>query len=142
MVSEQVYTESELDSVAASVLSQAGTTRLFLLRGEPGSGKTSLVGALCKRLGVKAEVTSPTFSLVNEYALADGSVLYHLDLYRIKSAEELFESGIAEHLDGLSYCFVEWPELIGQFPHAEALQIELHYRGLNRSLKISRLQQN
>ena len=141
MLLEKEYTELELGEVADMVLSKSEGTRLFLLHGEPGSGKTSLVAALCKRLGVQSEVNSPTFSLVNEYPLG-GSTVYHLDLYRINKPEELMESGLSEHIDGSAYCFVEWPEIIGQIPIAKAIRIELEYRGSKRHLKMSRLQQD
>ncbi len=86
-------------------------------KGEIGAGKTTLVQAFCAELGVKELVTSPTFSLINEYtyhSAVEETVqrVYHLDLYRLKSMEEALDLGIEDLLVNDAYCFIEWPELI------------------------------
>jgi len=117
---------AELDAAAGQILEEAGECRVFLLFGAMGSGKTTLVRALCKQLGVQDEVTSPTFSLVNAYAMpGDGQWAYHMDLYRIERPEELLEIGLEEYLFSGFPCFVEWPELAeGLFPE-EVVRLSL-----------------
>jgi tRNA threonylcarbamoyladenosine biosynthesis protein TsaE len=83
---------------------------VVLLTGEMGAGKTTLMKALCKKLGAKDEVSSPTFSLVNEYKTASGKI-YHFDLYRLKKASELPDMGFEEYLDSGQWCFIEWPQI-------------------------------
>ena len=77
-----------------------------------GAGKTTIIKAICKVLGAVDIVSSPTFTLVNEYRTSKGTTLYHIDFFRIKKQEEVFDFGIEEYLSGDSYCFMEWPELI------------------------------
>ena len=89
------------------------TSNIILLEGEMGSGKTTLVKAIAKHLGSKDEVTSPTFSLVNEYLLPGNKKIYHFDLYRLKTETEALDFGIEEYLyDSSSIVFIEWSEKI------------------------------
>ena len=77
-----------------------------------GAGKTTIIKAICEVLGAKDVVTSPTFTIVNEYRTLLGESIYHIDFYRIKKTEEVFDFGIEEYLDSGSYCFMEWPGLV------------------------------
>ena len=97
--------------IAPAILRELGPVRLLLLRGGLGAGKTTLVQALSRHLGVEDHVTSPTFSLINEY-LAPSETVYHIDLYRLESLEEALQIGIEDYLDSGNWCFVEWPELL------------------------------
>lgn len=87
-----------------------GAHRVFSIRGQMGAGKTSFVHALCDVKNVTDPVTSPTFSLVNEYLLPEGGKIYHIDLYRVRDEEEAVQAGIEDVLYSGEYCFVEWPE--------------------------------
>jgi tRNA threonylcarbamoyladenosine biosynthesis protein TsaE len=100
----------KLSHVADQILSQCLASRLFLLRGNLGAGKTTLVREFAAILGYHGEVSSPTFSIINEYATA-GDVFYHMDLYRLESDQEAIDIGIIEYLDSGKYCFIEWPEV-------------------------------
>lgn len=77
-----------------------------------GTGKTTLIRALCARLGVLDNVTSPTFSLVHEYAMASGEAVYHFDFYRIRCEEEVLDLDCSAYFESGSYCFIEWPTKI------------------------------
>jgi tRNA threonylcarbamoyladenosine biosynthesis protein TsaE len=85
--------------------------KVFLLSGDLGSGKTALTQSLYKQLGVSEPITSPTFSLVNEYRLPSGELVYHMDLYRLEKQEDLVQIGFEEYLDSGQLCLIEWPEL-------------------------------
>lgn len=105
------------DSIAQKLLDFADGRRKFVLQGEIGAGKTTLVQAFAKKLGITEPVTSPTFSLINEYqgqrSNQSGPVtVYHLDLYRLNSLAEALDLDIEELLSNGDYCFIEWPELI------------------------------
>ena len=76
-----------------------------------GTGKTTLIKQLVKALGCEDEVSSPTFSIVNEYEGLT-STIYHFDLYRIEEETELYDFGIETYLDSDAYIFVEWPKLL------------------------------
>lgn len=82
-----------------------------LLNGELGSGKTTMVKALCQLTGVMDPVTSPTFSLVQEYYSPSLGRMYHMDLYRLKTPADLNQIGFEEYLDSGNICLIEWPEL-------------------------------
>ncbi|GAB5555404.1 MAG: tRNA (adenosine(37)-N6)-threonylcarbamoyltransferase complex ATPase subunit type 1 TsaE [Saprospiraceae bacterium] len=113
----KINTLSEWPNVVRALLDYAQGRTKFVLQGEIGAGKTTLVQAFCTELGVKELVTSPTFSLINEYtyhSAVEETVqrVYHLDLYRLKSMEEALDLGIEDLLVNDAYCFIEWPELI------------------------------
>ncbi len=103
-------------ATAEALLAAYPEARVFTFTGTLGAGKTTLIKALCGRLGVTDGMASPSFAIVNEYRTADGPV-YHFDLYRLNKAEELEGIGFTEYLDSGHYCFVEWPELgLGLYP--------------------------
>lgn len=83
---------------------------ILLLEGNLGAGKTTFTQFLLKKLGSSDEVTSPTYALVNEYRTPRGKV-FHFDLYRINSVEEIFDIGMDEYLENSFLCIIEWPEI-------------------------------
>jgi len=94
-----------------------GGHRVVALHGQMGAGKTSLVYAICEMLGVSDAVSSPTFSLINEYELPGEGQIVHIDLYRIRDEEEAVQAGMEDVLYSGAWCFVEWPERApGIFP--------------------------
>lgn len=103
--------ESELNEVAKKILSLDKNAKIFLFDAPMGAGKTTLIKQLCKQLGSHDNFGSPSYSIVNEYSYANGKI-YHFDLYRLKSVDELYDLGIEEYLDSGNYCFFEWPELL------------------------------
>lgn len=118
-----------LDAIAQSIMAAAGARRKFALYGEIGAGKTTLIQAICKQLGVHDAVLSPTFALVNEYGYLDTSgqlqAIYHLDLYRLKSLQEALDIGIEELLYDERYCFIEWPELVEALLPEDTMRIKI-----------------
>jgi len=105
---------SELDVSAKKILAFS-SHRLFLVYGEMGTGKTTLIKAIGKHLNTKDEVISPTFAIANVYETQNHNRWYHLDLYRLKKPEELMEIGIDDYLNTDNYCFIEWPKMIEPF---------------------------
>ncbi|MCE6991534.1 tRNA (adenosine(37)-N6)-threonylcarbamoyltransferase complex ATPase subunit type 1 TsaE [Dyadobacter sp. CY323] len=114
----------ELDRVAAELLETGGNIPVWLFEGQIGAGKTTLIKALCKALGVRSHVQSPTFSLVNEYDAGD-RLVYHFDFYRIKDETEALDMGVEEYFDSGEYCFVEWPDKIESLWPASYLKLHL-----------------
>ena len=106
---EYLYTLAELDQVAVSLLKQYNHYPVWAFYAPMGAGKTTLISAICKQLGVKDHVTSPTFSLMNEY-IAGTKMVIHMDWYRMEDEVEASRAGLAAAIDQADYCFIEWPE--------------------------------
>jgi len=105
------YTLETLDSVSKQIIDAATHSKIILFNGDLGTGKTTLIKELVKTLGCEETVSSPTYSLVNEYKTEDTSI-YHFDLYRLEDEEELYNFGIEEYLNTSHWLFVEWPNLL------------------------------
>ena len=104
------YSIEEISRTAKIILSLNPSSKIFIFNGEMGSGKTTLIKAIIKELGYEGTVSSPTFSIINEYL--NGDKIYHFDFYRIKNTNELLDIGIDEYISSNNRCFVEWPNLI------------------------------
>lgn len=117
--------ESEVNLLAKQLLHFAGDCRMFLFEGAMGAGKTTLIKALCQNLGSTDSLSSPSYSLVNEYRYPAGK-LFHFDLYRLNSEHDLLDLGIEEYLDSGHYCFVEWPEKMLPLMESVYLTIIIH----------------
>ncbi|MDA7502208.1 tRNA (adenosine(37)-N6)-threonylcarbamoyltransferase complex ATPase subunit type 1 TsaE [Chitinophagales bacterium] len=109
-----LFSVNELQESAKRVLAHCPNEKMFVFYGEMGAGKTTLITALCEELGVTDGVSSPTYSLVNQYEGGKKPV-YHFDLFRIKSLAELLDIGFEEYLDEEAILFIEWPQLAEQF---------------------------
>ncbi len=118
----QYQSLDEMPGVAARLLAAGGSLPVWLMHGDMGVGKTTLIKALCAVLGVESTVQSPTFSIVNEYGTVAGEAIYHFDCYRLKNEVEAYDIGAEEYLYSGYRCFVEWPEKI------EALWPESYFK--------------
>lgn len=107
---EITYALNDVDNVAEKLI-KVVDSKTILLQGKMGVGKTTLVKSIAKALGSKEDVSSPTFSIVNEYEISEG-LLYHFDLYRIKDIEEAYSFGIEDYLYTENWIVVEWPDVI------------------------------
>ena len=105
------YFLSELPLVAKEVLAKS-KYKIVLFYGEMGSGKTTLIKEIVKQLNVLDNVSSPTFSLVNEYHTQDNESVYHFDFYRIDDETEALDMGIEEYFYSNSWCLIEWPNKV------------------------------
>lgn len=112
MFETQIKDLSALKDAAKQLLTSFPDERIFAFYGAMGSGKTTFIKALCRSLGSRDNITSPTFALINEYSTDDGAVIYHFDFYRIKKLEEAYDLGYEDYIYSGNYCFIEWPEMI------------------------------
>ena len=108
---ETTFSLHEIKDVAEKILAQ-NPKKIVLFNGAMGAGKTTLIKELCLHLGVSNPISSPTFSLVNEYQTVDNELIYHFDCYRLKSETEALDFGIEDYLYSGNYCFIEWSEKI------------------------------
>lgn len=102
----------DLENVAQKLIREAEANRVIIFNGEMGSGKTTFIKAIGHVLGVKEGMSSPTFSIVNEYETGSGEKIYHFDFYRLKNESEAYDIGTEEYFDSGAYCFVEWPDKV------------------------------
>lgn len=105
------FSLDEINTVAKEILEQ-NPKRVILFNGEMGVGKTTLIKALTKELGVSEATSSPTFSLVNEYQTIDNQIVYHFDFYRLNNEIEALDMGADEYLYSDNWCFIEWADKI------------------------------
>lgn len=108
--------QSQLPGAAKRFIDKLGDHRKAAFFGEIGAGKTTFIQQVCTQLGIREEVTSPSFSLVNEYPLpsriGQAKIIRHIDLYRLEQVEEAWDIGMEEYLYDNEFCFIEWPEII------------------------------
>ncbi|MEO6546818.1 MAG: tRNA (adenosine(37)-N6)-threonylcarbamoyltransferase complex ATPase subunit type 1 TsaE [Ferruginibacter sp.] len=114
---EETLTLENITATARRITEATASHKVFAIQGEMGAGKTTLVHALCEVMGVKDNIASPTFSIINQYTTPQGEIIYHMDLYRLKDEDEAISSGVEDCLYSGNRCFVEWPEKAwGIFP--------------------------
>lgn len=102
---------NKLPEAAKKLLEYCGDEKVLLFDAEMGSGKTTFIKSLCKVIGSNDVINSPTYSIVNEYKTENGHPIFHFDLYRLKSSQELFNLGFEDYLQPNNFLFIEWPEL-------------------------------
>jgi len=130
------YQLSGITEIAKIILKDSNT-KIFFLKGDLGAGKTTLVKELVNQLGGnKEEVSSPTYSIVNEYDTKYG-VVYHFDLYRLKNLNEVLDIGFEEYIFSNNYCFIEWPEIIEDWFEENKILLEIETTLEKRKIKIS-----
>lgn len=106
-----------IEETAQAFLSAIKPKKVIAFHGEMGAGKTTFIHAVCNEMEVENAISSPTFSIINEYSLPNGSTIFHMDLYRLKDEEEAINAGVEDALYSGDLCLVEWPEKApGIFP--------------------------
>ena len=132
------FKRGEIQQAAEKLIAAAAGRKVFAFHGEMGAGKTTFIHALCEGMGVKDVVSSPTFSIINQYKAGNGQTIYHMDLYRIKDESEALNAGVEDCLYSGNTCLVEWPEKApGIFPD-DTLHISITYVDDNtRKLQIN-----
>lgn len=139
---QKIYSEKDIQQTAKWLWQQIQPQKVIALHGQMGAGKTTLVHALCNHLNVADTVSSPTFSIINEYEFEqDGRLqtIYHIDLYRLKDEAEAIGTGVEDCLYSGQYCFVEWPERAPALLPEDTLHIYISLADSEkRNIKINR----
>lgn len=104
------FSLGQIQQVAGQLLAEAQAYKVFAFHGDMGAGKTTFIHALCEAMNIRDVVSSPTFSIINQYKTKDGLTVYHMDLYRIKDENEAINAGVEDCLYSGNTCLVEWPE--------------------------------
>ena len=132
MSSSTLNNLSELPAIAKQLLQSFDGEKVVAFHGVMGAGKTTLIKALCEALGVQDTISSPTFSIVNEYRTVKGEKIYHFDFYRIKSVDEAYDMGYEEYFYSKAYCFIEWPEKIEELIPLTYEKVTIEVKGDKR----------
>ena len=134
----EINNENELDVISKEIIEKFNY-KVFLFYGEMGVGKTAFIKSICKHLNVIDVVSSPTFSIVNQYLNDQDEFIYHFDFYRTNNKNEIFDIGYEEYLFSDSYCFIEWPERLDNLLPDKYLEIKMKLNKGNRVIKIKEI---
>ena len=127
----------ELNQLASNLIEFAGENKIWAFYGEMGAGKTTFIRVICNLMGVNENVSSPTFSLINEYVDSAGNTIYHFDFYRIETEKEAVDIGCEEYFEIGSLCLIEWPEkILNLLPHPH-VKIEITTEDTKRRITFS-----
>ena len=132
-------TENELEKVSKTIIGFIKEYQIIAFRGDLGAGKTTLIKNMCNLLGVKDNVSSPTFSIVNEYESDDERKVFHFDFYRLESEEEAFDIGVEDYFYGGNLCLIEWPSKIENLLPEKRLEIHISITGKGREFLINKI---
>ena len=133
-ISNLAKTELLGEKIAEFLISFNGLA-IFYLDGELGTGKTTLVRAILKAMGWKGSVKSPTFTILEEYYIADKDI-FHSDLYRLENQNDFEMLGVEINENSKGILFIEWPEKISNFNFGEEFFLKLSLSGQNRSIEL------
>lgn len=120
----EIQHPDDLKQAATELLVFAGNEKMFIFEGDMGAGKTTFIKAICLALGVTDLVSSPTFSIVNEYLSPNGSI-YHFDFYRIKNLQEAYDIGYEDYFYSGDICLIEWPEKIAELLPSTYIKVQI-----------------
>jgi tRNA threonylcarbamoyladenosine biosynthesis protein TsaE len=123
----KTYNIAEINSIAEEVWQLGKQYKVWAFYASMGTGKTTIIHALCEHLRVKDTISSPTFALINEYSSPVAGIIYHMDWYRLKDEREAVQSGMEDAILSDNYCFIEWPEIAEELlpEHVFIINIEL-----------------
>ena len=119
------FSLDKIENAAKQFLSFVSDHKVFAFNGEMGAGKTTFIKALCTQLGVEENISSPTYSIIQQYKTKNGKTIYHIDLYRMKDEEEVLQAGVEDCLYSNNICFVEWPEKASSIFPANKVEVFL-----------------
>ncbi len=131
----EISNENKLVEVAERLLSFCPKHSYFVFNGEMGAGKTTLIKSLVKKMGVDEVVSSPTYSIVNEYS-SGNKLIYHFDFYRLKDEFEALDFGLEEYLDSGNICLMEWAEKIENLLPENYVEVNILKKGESRVFTI------
>lgn len=117
------YSLFEIKNIARQLWNDHSNKKVWAFHAAMGSGKTTLIHALCDVLEVNSTVSSPTFAIINQYKSPLAKSIYHMDWYRIKDETEAIQAGCEDCIESGHYCFIEWPEKCPQLLPENTLHI-------------------
>jgi len=116
----------DIEKAASWIIKEGKNQNVWLFEGEMGAGKTTLIKEVCHQLNVIDTVSSPTFSIVNEYLTEKELSIYHFDFYRVKGAGEAVDIGALEYLESGDLCLVEWPSVVSEIIPEKHMLVQIN----------------
>jgi tRNA threonylcarbamoyladenosine biosynthesis protein TsaE len=125
----------DLPVAVSELINESKGLAIWLLKGEMGAGKTTLAREVVHQFGVDSVVSSPTFSIINQYGSNENRIIYHFDLYRLKNESEAFDIGLDEYLTSGDLCLIEWPEKLEMLLPQKYFEVQIQpYDALRRKI--------
>lgn len=121
----------QLEEIAGKLLQKYPDQKVFAFYGSMGAGKTTFIKSICKQLFVRDIVNSPTFAIVNEYLRESGGSIFHFDLYRLKSWQEMLDIGYEDYFYSGNYCLIEWPDKVENLLPDDAIRVKIELSAEN-----------
>ena len=109
---ERIFSLDEIDNVAKEIILLLNNSKVVAVHGEMGAGKTTFIHAICRQMGVADKMSSPTYSIIQQYKTKSNAVLNHIDVYRLRDTDEAIQAGVEDVINSGDWCFIEWPEKI------------------------------
>ena len=126
-----IYTLDQTTEIAAQLLQQYASKPVWVFQAPMGAGKTTLIAAIGKAMGIQAPMSSPTFSIMNEYQV-QGKLIYHMDWYRLENAADARQAGVEAALDEADMSLIEWPEKAPNLVPDNAVVVHIEILDPNR----------
>ncbi len=121
-----IHSLDDINEAARQFVAAMDQSTVFAFRGKMGAGKTTFIKAVCEELGVEDQITSPTFSIVNEYRSdTTGELIYHFDFYRVEKIDEVYDMGYEDYFYSGAICFIEWPELVEDLLPGDVVDVKI-----------------
>lgn len=136
---ELIFSLDEISIAAKKFISLTDAYKIFAFHGNLGAGKTTFIKNICLELGVKGNISSPTFSIINEYISQKRNVIYHIDLYRIINVQEAVQAGVEDCFYSGNLCFIEWPEKVYSILPLDVVQVFIETIDINKRRLILKL---
>ncbi len=131
---EKIFSLKDIDNIAQNIIESIkdNDSPVVAFYGKMGSGKTTLIKAICEKIGVIDTVQSPTFAIINQYQTTQGKSIFHFDFYRLNRLEEAINIGVEDYFYSGQLCLIEWPEIIEPLLPDNTLRIKLDIIDQNR----------
>ncbi|MFN8283509.1 MAG: tRNA (adenosine(37)-N6)-threonylcarbamoyltransferase complex ATPase subunit type 1 TsaE [Chitinophagales bacterium] len=136
MLRFEIKNIEELDEVSNRIIELTSSHNVFCFYGNLGAGKTTLIKLICEKINVTDSISSPTYPIINEYKTDDGKIIYHIDLYRLKSIEEAMNIGIEDYFFSGNLCFIEWPDNFESILPDNHIKIKITKFEENRTINV------
>ena len=107
-----IFTLDNIDDIAKRFIPLLNNFNIVAVNGAMGAGKTTFIHAVCRQMGVTGKMSSPTYSIIQQYETTNNSIINHIDLYRLKDTDEAIQAGVEDAVNSGDFCFIEWPEKI------------------------------